>query len=542
MPTKSIKPKREEPFLSKGWQSPQERAPSVMRSDKPSTARVVAGISFLLVLLGGLAIVVSGYETPSLLKVRVGYRGGTFLILMGMAGLLFHAFNETEIQFRRLYGAFGFVQLALGYVFMFIPARSGTAGYFLTLGAPCFALAWCFLLSYFRNETEEGLRSLVSRALGATALVMIGTGVVGSLLPNFGDDFLLGRGVVHLILGLLYVAGCVSTLSIDNPWSYWLPFGVGAIGVVMVLLGAGWCTPYVYPMFKWLPWPPKQPGAPFLFIYAGVEFLILSVGICSDNKYVVMARRELASYFYSPIAYFVLIGFALFGGFQFVNFVSILAQYSSSPRVPGLEEPIIAWYMFGFVSITSLVLLVPVVTMRLLSEEQRLGTMEVLLTAPVTESMVVLSKFFAAWRFYLLAWYPWGLYLVALRVEGGTPFDYRPILSFALALGISGAAFVAMGIFFSSLTKNQVVAAVLTLLGMLFPIFIYLLKGVITSNPLTGGSGSSWETFFTYINYIDLWDQALTGRVAPRFYLFYISSAVFWLFLTIKVLESRKWR
>ncbi|MGF1577982.1 MAG: ABC transporter permease [Gemmataceae bacterium] len=541
MPTKSIKPKRDDGLLSKGWESPQERAPSIMRSDTPSPARIIAFFSLLTTFVGALAILMSAYEAETFLKARIGSRGGTFLILLGMAGLLFHAFNETEIQFRRLYGAFGTALLALGYIFMFRFGKQDYSGQFLLIGAPCYALSWCFLLCYFRNETEETLRIWVSRAMGATALLMIATGVIGSLLPasGYGSDFLLGRGVVHLILGLLFVGGCVSTLSIENPWSYWMPFGVGAIGVMMIVLGAGWSIPYVSPMFKWLPWPPQQPGAPFLFIYAGLEFLLLSVGICSDNKFVVMARRELASFFYSPIAYFVLIGFAIFGGFSFVSFVSAITD----PRVGAIREPIIVYYMFGYVSITSLVLLVPVITMRQLSEEQRLGTMEVLLTAPVTETMIVLSKFFAAWRFYLLAWYPWGLYLVALRVEGGAPFDYRPVLSFALALAITGAAFVAMGIFFSSVTKNQVVAAVLSLLGMLFPIFLYLLKGTIASNPLTGTSGSSaWTTFLTYVNFVDLWDQALMGRVAPRFYLFYISSAVFWLFLTIKVLESRKWR
>ena len=89
--------------------------------------------------------------------------------------------------------------------------------------------------------------------------------------------------------------------------------------------------------------------------------------------------------------------------------------------------------------------LVPALTMRLLSEEKRTGTLEVLLTAPVNEAAVVLSKFLACWLFFMLCWVPTGLYLIALRVEGGQPFDYRPLLSFYLAVGASGAAFIAIG-------------------------------------------------------------------------------------------------
>ena len=78
---------------------------------------------------------------------------------------------------------------------------------------------------------------------------------------------------------------------------------------------------------------------------------------------------------------------------------------------------------------------VPALTMRLLSEEKRSGTLEVLMTAPVNEISVVLGKFFAAWIFYMLLWLPVWLFLISLRYFGGEEFDYRPVLSFTVAMG-----------------------------------------------------------------------------------------------------------
>src|SRR5262249_28116612 len=115
----------------------------------------------------------------------------------------------------------------------------------------------------------------------------------------------------------------------------------------------------------------------------------------------------------------------------------------------------------------ALTLMVPALTMRLVSEEKRSGTLEVMLTAPVSEWLVIVSKFFATWLFFMVCWLPSGLFLIALRLEGGAPFDSRPLPGFYLALAASGAAFVAMGLFFSVLTKNQIVAAVFTFVGMI---------------------------------------------------------------------------
>jgi ABC-2 type transport system permease protein len=176
--------------------------------------------------------------------------------------------------------------------------------------------------------------------------------------------------------------------------------------------------------------------------------------------------------------------------------------------------------------------------MRLLSEENRTGTLEVLLTAPVTETTVVLGKFLAALVMYLLVWVPFGLFLVALYLGTRTAFDYRPLLAFLLTLVVTGAGFVAMGLFFSSVTRNQIASGVMTFVVMFGLLFAYIAK----SQFFRGEPNSLWVPVLTHISYLDAWSAALEGKIQPNLLLFYLSLAVLGLFATVKVLESRKWR
>ncbi len=173
--------------------------------------------------------------------------------------------------------------------------------------------------------------------------------------------------------------------------------------------------------------------------------------------------------------------------------------------------------------------------MRLFAEEKKSGTLEVLFTAPVTEWVAVISKFVATWAFFMICWLPAGLFLIVLRMEGGTSFDYRPLLGFYVALGATGAAFVGMGMFLSALTNNQIVAAVLTFLGMLGFLFVYV--GVDAKL----GLGPTFVMFLTKLSYIELWSMSLSGQLPIRDVIVWLSLAVFFVFLTIKRLEMRRW-
>jgi ABC-2 type transport system permease protein len=134
----------------------------------------------------------------------------------------------------------------------------------------------------------------------------------------------------------------------------------------------------------------------------------------------------------------------------------------------------------------------------------------------------------------MILWIPVGLFLVSFRLEAGKPFDYRPLLSFLIVLAYSGAGFLSMGLFFSSLTRNQIIAFVLTFLFMIIYLGLYLLVRFLPP-------GSAWSTFLTHISFLNHWLSAVSGKLVIRDMVFPLSATVFWLFLTVKVLEARKW-
>src|SRR5262249_49426540 len=150
---------------------------------------------------------------------------------------------------------------------------------------------------------------------------------------------------------------------------------------------------------------------------------------------------------------------------------------------------------------------------------------------PVNEWPVVGSKFVAAWLFFLVTWVPGGLYLVALRAEAGVPFDYRPLLSFYIALAAQGLAFIGMGLFFSTLTRNQIVAAVLTLVGMVLFLAAYLIRAQSSSI-----LPAMLQTVIGKLSFIHMWQEALGGRLPVRDVLLFASAGLFGLFLSVKVL------
>jgi hypothetical protein len=147
---------------------------------------------------------------------------------------------------------------------------------------------------------------------------------------------------------------------------------------------------------------------------------------------------------------------------------------------------------------------------------------------------VVLSKFIGCLTFFLLLWTIWALYLIALRVEGGREFDYRPLLGFYFALAITGAGFVGMGLFFSSLSRNQVIAAVLTFIGMLM---IFCFRFMSSFEPIA----PIWRGVFRHLSFSDLWEAALLGQIHVREIILQGTFAFFWLFMATKVLEARRW-
>jgi ABC-type transport system involved in multi-copper enzyme maturation permease subunit len=440
-------------------------------------------------------------------------------LAVGLAGLLFHAAFDRDVQFRRVYAVFAYLCLVVGAFLCFLPYPKIGAQF--GPGFLCMGLALPFFLTFHRNETEPGLRNVLELTLGAAGVVMAAVGLFGGSLRA---PFLLPTGLLLAFLGLVYLIAFVSTRGISDDLGYWGALAIGGAGVLVFL--AALVRAAVVGRLFFMP-------QGLLLMAVGVLYVLASVGLWSDRPLVVLTRRELGAFFYSPMAYLVLIGFTLVAWIQYWFFIESLLPNPMGRRQPVIE-PIVRDYVGSWLPIFFNLLVVPILTMRLLSEERRSGTLEVLLTAPVNETQVVLSKFFAAVIMYVVTWLPFLLFLAAIPLGGGGPFDYRPLLSFFVGLIVTGAAFCGMGLFFSSLTKNQIAAVVLTFAGMIALTAVQVARNFVTPE---GG----WDKVLTHLSYLEVWTNTLEGRVVLRNLLFYISMAIFWPFLTVKVLEARKW-
>jgi ABC-2 type transport system permease protein len=530
MSSRAIKPKRDGGLPGTSWQSMEERAPSLVRQEGPSFPRIVAVISLMLITVGAASLLFTAAGQPYLIPNAIGF----FMLVLGVTGLLFHAFNEKDFQFRRLYFAVGVLLAIVAAVLRLAPLGGSVGAAFLPYGALGLLLTLGFLLSFVKNETDVSMRAIALNLLGFLALANGLAGFIGGMVS---ESFLLQSGVIHLVLGLLFAAGYVGMEGISSPRGYLAGRGIGLLGAAMFIFAlVRSLLPWFYATFNLAGRPPGSFFLPsgLILMYVGVEYFTVYLGICSDSKLVVLTRRELGAFFYSPIAYIVMLGMLFVGWLNFVIFMLSIWESTDRPMGGGpMSEPIVARYFISFLALIPLIFLVPVITMRMLSEEKRSGTLEVLLTAPVNEWQVVLAKFLAGLRVFLLCWYLWGVFFIALRIEGDRPFDYRPLITFLIALVCMGAGFVAMGVFFSSVTQHQVLAAVFTFVAMMALTLLFILGQFADTAWLT--------TLISYVSYVDLWLESARGKIIPRLLVLHLTVAAFWLFLTIKVLEARKW-
>ena len=234
--------------------------------------------------------------------------------------------------------------------------------------------------------------------------------------------------------------------------------------------------------------------------------------------------RELRAYFVSPLAYVVLFFFLIVNGIVFGNLASIL----SDPQAPA-GPPMT--YFFGSTTLMLLILGV-VLTMRLVSEELRSGSIEVLMTAPVTEGQVIAGKYLAALTFFASLWLPTLVYAALVDYYG--EIDWGPVAAGYLGILLIGALFLAVGIFASATTSSQLVAAMITA-ALLFLLF---LLGWFTDI----FAGETAKQVFTYLSLGDHIDEFSRGIVDTRRLVFYLSATLFFLFLASRALEDKKWR
>jgi ABC-2 type transport system permease protein len=246
-----------------------------------------------------------------------------------------------------------------------------------------------------------------------------------------------------------------------------------------------------------------------------------------------LVRREFSAYFLSPIAYVVLAIFLAVTGHLF--YLTLTQLTAAGPK--GVEFPMQLmlgdekfWLVYLFIP--------PLLTMRLFAEERSTGTLEMLMTAPLTDWQVVLSKYFACFAFYLVLWVPTLAYL-PLILSASTPkgpLDPMPIASSYLGLVLAGAMFLALGLFVSSLVRSQMVAALISL----FLSLGFIVVGIWRPEMDTGST--LYRVLFFFSVPLHFYRDFSRGLVDTRHLVLYLSVAVFCLFLTVRSLESRKWR
>ncbi|MCH7712329.1 MAG: ABC transporter permease [Chloroflexi bacterium] len=231
-----------------------------------------------------------------------------------------------------------------------------------------------------------------------------------------------------------------------------------------------------------------------------------------------VAWKEIQIYFSSPTAYIVGMIFLALAGFFFVRDLG-------SP----FPEASLSSFFQGATII--LVLMGPALTMRLMAEEQKLGTIELLLTSPVRDWEIVVGKYLASLVFYL-ATLALTLYYVILLVVFADP-DMGPIYSGYLGLVLYGASALAIGLLASTLTSNQIVAAVVAM-GVLLALFF--------ADAASTTLGSTASSIIGEVGIKSHFDDFERGVIDTKHVIYFLTFIAFFLFLTIRALESRRWR
>jgi ABC-2 type transport system permease protein len=232
-----------------------------------------------------------------------------------------------------------------------------------------------------------------------------------------------------------------------------------------------------------------------------------------------LMQRELAASFLSPIAYIVAAVFLVAAGHFFL----------SDTLVPGREASLRP--MFDSMA-RLLVFAIPLLTMRVLAEEFATGTIETLMTAPVSDVEVIVGKFLGVFFFYAAVLVTTLLHVLILAAFGGT--EPTVVLLAYLGMLLLGGFFIAVGLFSSAMTRYQLVAA---LIGM-----GVLSVTTFVADQLARWKGGVWRSVLGYVNVLGHFEDFTKGFLDTKAILFFVTGTLFFLFLSVKVLESRRWR
>ena len=246
-----------------------------------------------------------------------------------------------------------------------------------------------------------------------------------------------------------------------------------------------------------------------------------------------LVRRELGAYFLAPMAFLILLAFQVMAWLNFWGLVDGLSRPQTS--LSGRFEPLNMYISHSTPFWISILFAVPALTMRLLAEERRSGTIEGLLTVPVTETEVVVSKWLAGVVMYLVLLLPFLVYLPFLYFQGRYPFDTGPVASLFLGLTTMGMMFVSIGVFFSAQTRNQIIAAIWTSVVLLLVIVLTLLVYHYASE-----RQAAWAAGVRFVSPLYQAQEFGAGKLDLRYLTLHLSVTAFMLYLTVKTLQTRR--
>jgi ABC-2 type transport system permease protein len=253
------------------------------------------------------------------------------------------------------------------------------------------------------------------------------------------------------------------------------------------------------------------------------------------NNILAIANKELRGYFASPIAYIVIGLFALTYGYFF--YALLLFFNRQSMQLAGMGAGASANVNEQLISpafqntMVVFLFILPMVTMRTYAEEKRSGTIELLLTAPLTDFQIIMGKFLGAMALYASML---GITLIHVGVLFGigNP-EILPILTSYLGMLLMGGCFISVGLLISSMTKNQIVAGMITFV-------VFLMLWVI--NWIATFTGPTTQAILNYLSFTDHLTDFMRGVIDTKHVVYYVSFIAFGLFLTARSVDTERWR
>ncbi len=252
-------------------------------------------------------------------------------------------------------------------------------------------------------------------------------------------------------------------------------------------------------------------------------------------------RKEMGHYFVSPIAYAVGGIFLILCGMFFMRYLSLIIQMSFEETMRGMQmgmpsqmdvPSLVLRAFFGTLG-TLVLFLLPMLTMGVYSEERKRGTMELLMTSPISDAQIVLGKFFASLSLFVIMLLPTACYQVFLFVYSEPRPPWRMILAGYLGVVLLGGVLLALGSFISSLTESQLIAAVLTFGALLI---LWVIDWGVRD--ATSGLGSVLQ----YLSVTHHYEDFTRGVIDTSALIFYLSLTIFGIFLTMRSVDSMRWR